>query len=146
MGASTKQAGLANIIQHLMSGMSVYWRDYLGYSNFLDCSVRLYNFAAGDRFVNPEENPAGPAGGMSMCKTLQDKGDIRERIMSADATSLRLIGETSWQIKSHGSQRFIYRLSQGQRTFRRKYGQRCTSCQNSLAPNAPPPLKGTRLW
>ena len=53
-------------------------------------------------------------------------------------TSLHLIGETPWQIKSHRSQRFIYRLSQGQRTFRRKYEQRCTSCQNSLAPNAPP--------
>ena len=90
-----------------MSGMAVYWRDYLGYSNFLDCSVPLYNFVAGDRFVNPGENATGPAGGMSMWKILQGKGDIRERmaLVDADLSALdrrnAMADQITWVTKVH---------------------------------------------
>ena len=70
MGAPIKQAGLANLVQHLISGMAGYQRDYMGHYDLLHCSVPLYNFVAGDRIMNPGENPTCPAGGMSMWTTL----------------------------------------------------------------------------
>ena len=48
------------------------------------CSAPLYNFVAGDRLINPEENPGYPAGGMSMRTTLQGRGDMRVRMALAD--------------------------------------------------------------
>ena len=67
---TTKQAGLSLLVQHLMSGMGACRKDFFGHADILHCSVPLYNFVAGDRFVNPGENPACPAGGMSMWTTL----------------------------------------------------------------------------
>ena len=75
-----------------MSGMSICQRGYLGHSNLLHCSVALYNFVAGDRFVNPEENPACPTSGIHMWTTLQGKGDIGEWMTLADADVSTLDG------------------------------------------------------
>ena len=58
------------LAQYLMGDMTNCRRTYLGHSDLLHCSIPLYNFVAGDRFVNPRENPACPAGGMSMWTTL----------------------------------------------------------------------------
>ena len=77
--------GLENLVQHLMSCMVLCWRNYLGHSNLLHCSVPIYNFVAGDRFVNPGENLAYHVGGISMWTTLQGKGDIGVRMALADA-------------------------------------------------------------
>ena len=77
--------GLENLVQHLMSCMAVCWRDYLGHSDLLHCSVPLYNFVTEDRFVNPGENPVCPVGGMSMWTTLQGKGDTGARMALVDA-------------------------------------------------------------
>ena len=59
---TTKQVGLALLVQHLMVGMGTCWHQLFGHSNILHYSVPLYNFVAGDRFVNLGENPACPAG------------------------------------------------------------------------------------
>ena len=66
VGVTTKQAGLALLVQFLMGGISVCHRDFLGYSDLLHCSIPLHNFVAGNRFVNPGKNPACPVGEMSM--------------------------------------------------------------------------------
>ena len=60
---TTKQVGLALLVQHLMVGMGTCWHQLFGHFDILHYSVPLYNFVAGDRFVNPGENPACPAGG-----------------------------------------------------------------------------------
>ena len=93
--ASNKQAGLAMLVQYLMGDMRVCRRTYLGHSDLLHCSIPLYNFVAGDRFVNPGENPACPAGGMSMWTTLQGLGDIGDRMASADADLTALDGRNA---------------------------------------------------
>ena len=56
--SSYKQAGLALLVQHLMLGMGIFCRHIFGHADLLHCSAHLYNFVAGDRFVNPGENPA----------------------------------------------------------------------------------------
>ena len=75
---STKQAGIVLLVQYLMACMSVYHTNYQGHSDLLHCSVPLYKFVAGDRFVNLGENPTCPAGGMSTQMTLQGKQDTRD--------------------------------------------------------------------
>ena len=90
--APNKQQGLAMLVQYLMGDMASCRRTYMGHSDLLHCSVPLYNFVAGDRFVNPGENPACPAGGMSMWTTLQGTGDVGDRIASADADLTALDG------------------------------------------------------
>ena len=64
--ASNKESGLVMLVQYLMGDMTNYRRTYLGHSDFLHCSIPLYNFVAGDHFVNPGENPTYLTGGMSM--------------------------------------------------------------------------------
>ena len=85
VGVTTKQAGLALLVQFLMGGISVCHRDFLGYSDLLHCSIPLHNFVAGNRFVNPGENPACPAGEISMWTTIQGEEYVGERIASVDA-------------------------------------------------------------
>ena len=65
-------------------------RDFLGHADLLHCSTPFYNFIAGDRFVNPGENPACPAGGMSLWTTLQGRGDIGTRIRDTNAELIAL--------------------------------------------------------
>ena len=93
--APNKQSGLAMLVQYLMGDMTSCRRTYLGHSDLLHCSIPLYNFVAGDRFVNPGENPACPAGGMSMWTTLQGNGDVGERMASADADLTALDGRNA---------------------------------------------------
>ena len=93
--APNKQSGLAMLVQYLMGDMTSCRRTYLGHSDLLHCSIPLYNFVAGDRFVNPGENPACPAGGMSMWTTLQGTGDVGERMASADADLTALDGRNA---------------------------------------------------
>ena len=71
VAAPTKQEGLAILVQYSISGMLVYRWDFIGHANLLHVSIPLYNFVAGDRFTNPDENPACPAGGMSMWTSIQ---------------------------------------------------------------------------
>ena len=52
------QAGLALLVQYLMSGMGYCPKECFGHIDVLHYSVSLYNFVAGGRFVNPGENPA----------------------------------------------------------------------------------------
>ena len=68
------QTGLALLAQYMVSGMSNYRKEFSGRANIMHCIVPLYNFMAGGRFVNPGENPACPAGGMSTRTTLQGRG------------------------------------------------------------------------
>jgi len=63
---TNKQEGITTLIQYLMSGILVCRQDFMGHTDLLHVSIPLYNFVAGDRFVNPGENLAYPAGGMSM--------------------------------------------------------------------------------
>ena len=88
--ASTRQEGLALLVQYLLSGMNVCRRDFHGHADLLHVSVPLYNFVAGDRFVNPGENPACPAGGMSLWTTLQGQGDIGSRMATVEADMVAL--------------------------------------------------------
>jgi len=91
----SKQDGLACLVQHLMADMGNCRREFLGHSDILHVSVPLYNFVAGDRFVNPGENPACPAGGLSLWSTLQGKGDVGFRMASADADLAALDGRNA---------------------------------------------------
>ena len=84
-GTTTKQAGLALLVQFLVGEMSVCHRDFLGHSESLHCFIPLYNFIASNHFVNPGENPACLAGGGYMWMTLQGKEDVGKRMASADA-------------------------------------------------------------
>ena len=90
--APNKQSGLAILRQYLMKDMRSCRRTYLGHPEWLHCSIPLYNFVAGDRFVNPGENPACPAGGMSMWTTLQGTDDVGEQMASVDADLTALDG------------------------------------------------------
>ena len=54
--ASTKEEGLATLVQYLISGMRVCHQDFMGHADLLHVSIPLYNFVAGDRFTNPGEN------------------------------------------------------------------------------------------
>jgi hypothetical protein len=83
--ASTRQEGLALLVQYLLSGMATCRREFHGHADLLHVSIPLYNFVAGDRFVNPGENPACPAGGMSFWTSLQGQGDVGLRMAAADA-------------------------------------------------------------
>ena len=56
-GASTKHAGLSNLVQHLIPDMVIYQRVYIGHSDLLHYIVPLYNFVVGGRFVDLGENP-----------------------------------------------------------------------------------------
>ena len=60
-------------------------RDFLGHADLLHCSTPFFNFVAGDRFVNPGENPACPAGA-----TLQGRGNIGTRISDTNAELMAL--------------------------------------------------------
>ena len=88
--ASTKQSGFSLLSQYLLTGMGECRRDFLGHADLLHCSTPFYNFIAGDRFVNPGENPACPAGGMSLWTTLQGRGDIGTRIGDTNAELIAL--------------------------------------------------------
>ena len=99
---STKQIVLANMVQHLMSGMAISRRHYLSHSDLLYCSVLMYNFVAGDRFVNPGESTACPAGDMAMWTTLQDKGGIEKRMASADTDLSPVNGRNAMADQLHG--------------------------------------------
>ena len=68
--ATTKQVGLALLVQYLMGGMSVCPHDFLWHSELLHYSVPLYNFVAGDWFVIPGENPVCPVEGGLMWTSL----------------------------------------------------------------------------
>ena len=93
--ASNKQSGVAMLVQYLMGDMTACRRMYLGYSDLLYYSILLYNFTAGDRFVNPGENSACPAGGMvSMWTTLQGVGGVGDRMASVDVDLTTLDGRT----------------------------------------------------
>ena len=70
----------------------------LGQSDLLHysiCSISLYNFVAGDRFVNPGENLTCPAGGMSIWTTLQGMGDVGNRMALSDADLTALDGRNT---------------------------------------------------
>lgn len=68
------QEGLALLVQYLMSRMGYCHKEYFGHVDILHCSFPLCNFVVGDKFVNPRETPACPAGGMRMRTTLQGRG------------------------------------------------------------------------
>ena len=68
--APNKQEGLVTLVQYLMSGMSVFRCNFLGHADPLHVSIALYNFVAGDRFINPGDDPAYPADGLSMWTSL----------------------------------------------------------------------------
>ena len=89
---TSKQAGLALFVQYLMAGIGACRHQFFGHSNILHCSVPLYFFFAGDRFVNLGKNPSCPAGGMSMWITLQGRGDIGTRMTLTDADLAALDG------------------------------------------------------
>ena len=78
-----------------MGDMTNCRKTYLGHSDFLRCSIPLYNFVVVDRFINPWENPACPAGRMSMWTTLYGTGDVGKRIASADADLTALDGRNA---------------------------------------------------
>ena len=54
----TKQEGLAILSQYLLSGMESCRRDFHGHTQLLRGGGALYNFVAGDWFVNLGTNPA----------------------------------------------------------------------------------------
>ena len=93
--APTKQEGLAILVQYLMSGMQICRHDFMGHADLLHVSIPLYNFVAGDRFTNPGENPACPAGGMSLWTSLQGVTDIGYRMATADADMVALDGRNA---------------------------------------------------
>ena len=93
--AHSKQEGLALLVQYLMSGMQVCRRDFMGHADLLHVSIPLYNFVAGDRFTNPGDNPACPAGGMSLWTSLQGQNDIGYRMATADADMAALDGRNA---------------------------------------------------
>ena len=78
-----------------MSGMEVCRHDFMGHADLLHVSIPLYNFVAGDRFTNPGENPACPAGGMSLWTSLQGMTDIGYRMATADADMAALDGRNA---------------------------------------------------
>lgn len=93
--APTKQEGLAILVQYLMSGMQICRHDFMGHTDLLHVSIPLYNFVAGDRFTNPGENHACPAGCMSLCTSLQGTTDIGYRMATADADMAALDGRNA---------------------------------------------------
>ena len=92
---TNKQSGLAMLVQYLMGDMTSCRRTYLSHSDLLHCSILLYNFVAGDRFVNMGENPTCPAGGISMWTTLQGTGDVGEKMALADVDLTALNGRNA---------------------------------------------------
>ena len=53
----SRQEGYSRLVTHLMSSILDYRRDFHGHTNLLHCSVPLYNFVVGNRFINPGGNP-----------------------------------------------------------------------------------------
>ena len=82
--APNKQEILANLVQYLMSCILVCCRDFMGHADLLYASITLYNFFAGDRFVNPGENPDCPTGGISMWTSLQRQDDVGLQMATLD--------------------------------------------------------------
>ena len=68
----SRHEGHIRLVTHLMSSMPDYRRDFQGHTNLMHYSVPLYNFVAGNRFVNLGENPTCPSdGGGSIWISLQ---------------------------------------------------------------------------
>ena len=131
------------LVQYLMGDMRTCRRTYLGYSDLLHCSIPLYNFVAGDRFVNPGENPACPAGGMSMWTTLQGLGDIGDSIASADADLTALDGRNALADQVARAAKVHLQPISGASNLQKEEVLKPISYRNCSALRAPL-LKGTR--
>ena len=83
------------LVHFLMVGMKKFRHDFMEHADILNVSILLYNFIAGDRFINPGENPACPAGGMSLWTTLQEKTDVGYRMVTADADMAAVDGRNA---------------------------------------------------
>ena len=106
----SKQEGLAFLSHYLITGMELCRHDFHGHTQLLHTGGALYNFIAGDRFVNPGQNPACPAGGFSMWTGLQGAEDIGEAIVASGANMtaldvknariIRSLGQRGWSCRS----------------------------------------------
>ena len=64
MAVQSNQEGITVILQYLLTVMESCCRDFHGYAQLLHVGRAIYNFVAGDWFLNPGTNPACPAGGV----------------------------------------------------------------------------------
>ena len=58
LAAPNKQEGLVTLVQYLIPGMIVFRRYFLDHTVLLHVNITLYNFVAGDRFINLGDNLA----------------------------------------------------------------------------------------
>ena len=108
-GVSIKQTGLTLLVHYLMPCISICQRGHLGHSNLLHCSVTLYNFMAGDRFVIllPADGKGkhklipqpSPLGGANLSRDNQGRGNGRDNESIANPRPLAclrmLLGENT---------------------------------------------------
>ena len=134
---TTKQAGLSLLVQHLMAGMGACRKDFFGHADILHCSIPLYNFVAGDRFVNPGENPACPAGGMSMWTTLQGRGDVGSRMATADADLAALDSRNAMADQISRAARVHLQTISGAATLQKEIGTKAYILDRLFGPNCP---------
>ena len=90
--APTKAATLEVLSQYLWAGREVCCRYFFGSADILHVCRSLFMFMCGDRFVNPQNDPACSAGGMSFCTTHQGGGNVVENIATAEGTITVLDG------------------------------------------------------
>ena len=64
--APNKQEGLVTLVQYLLPGMIVFRWDFLEHTDLFHVNITLYNFVAGDRFINLGDNLACLTWGLSM--------------------------------------------------------------------------------
>ena len=140
-GATTKQVGLALLVQFLMGGVSVCCRNFLGHSDLLlHPRVQLRR----ERPVcEPRQEPGVPGAGGGPC----GRSSKAKRMWE---TGWRQLTQISWpwtvgkrsRTKSRVQPEFTCRPSPGQQTYSRRLGQRYIFCPNCLVMRAPS-SKGT---
>ena len=90
--APTKAATLEVLSQYLWAGREVCCRYFFGSADILHVCRSLFMFVCGDRFVNPQNDPACSAGGMSFCTTRHGGSDVGENIATMEDTITALDG------------------------------------------------------
>ena len=90
---STNQERITVLTQYLLTGMELCQRDFHGHAQLLYVGGGgVFNFIAGDLFVNLGTKPACPAGRFSVWKCLKRTEDVGTAIYTSDADMAALDG------------------------------------------------------
>ena len=129
---STRQEGMALLVQYLFLGMATCRHDFHGHADLLHASIPLYNLVVGDLFVNPGENPACPAGVMSIWISLQGQGDVGLRMATEDIDVAALYSWNTMVDQIVRASKGTLQIISGASNLQKGLAPICTSCTPSL--------------